>query len=688
MDYELKKNRARAASRKASEDARDIAPLPEVVNPSRKAAAVASFKVFCETYFKDVFYLAWSKIHLAVIQKIERVINQGEIYALAMPRGSGKTTLFQIAVLWAAITGRVEMVVLIAANAKRAGQLLEDLKIWLETNDALFEDFPEVCYPIRRLERVSLRARGQTLNGEPTRIGWKAAELVLPTVRGSAASGACIRTAGTTGSDLRGLSYTRPDGRKVRPSLAFVDDPQTRETAQSATQTDNLEGILKADVLGMAGPGRKIACCVAMTVINQGDVAERLLNRVTNPEFRGERYRLLEAMPSNLDLWDQYRQIREAELQNDGDGSGATAFYRKNREDMDFGAVSSWDERFNADEISAVQHAMNLYFRDEAAFLSEYQNEPPQIDSKIDLLTPEVVLDATRQRGVIPADAHFLTAFIDVHKNLLFWTLCAWDDRFNGCVVDHGVFPRQKRARFTLNDARPTLADATPGAGLEGQIYGGLDKLTNELFDVAYKRDDGVLIELDRLLIDAGWGGQTDTVYQFIKDSPFRSKILPSHGRYVGAKSTPFGEYSLKRGDRVGLHWRIPTSARNSLRRVIIDTNYWKSFIYARLTTAPGDHGRLSLNGTAKENALLLEHLTAEKRTAVEANGRRVDEWSALPDRDNHWFDCLVGSAVAASIQGAKLDAVPISGAPEQRQVVSFADMQRNARRNNGRRRL
>lgn len=680
MDYELKRKRARAASREASEDAREIGPLPLVVNPRRKSAASKSFKKFCETYFGDVFYLRWSDIHLKVIAKIERVVNNGEIYALAMPRGSGKTTLFQIAVLWAAITGRCELVVLIAANASRATQLLEDVKIWLETNDKLAEDFPEVCYPIRRLERVALRARGQLLNGEPTRIGWKASELVLPTVKGSKASGCCVRTAGTKGSDLRGLSYTRPDGRKVRPSLAFVDDPQTRETAQSATQTDNLEKILKADVLGMAGPGRRIACCVAMTVICQGDVAERLLDRAVNPEFRGERYKLLVSPPQNVDLWDQYRQLRENELQNDGDGSKATAFYRKNKKKMDLGAESAWPDRYNDGEISAIQHAMNLRFRDEQAFLSEYQNEPPEIDAKIDVVKTELVLDATRSRGEIPADAHYLTAMVDVHKNLLFWVLCAWSDRFDGWVVDHGTYPKQKRARFTLADARPTLADVAPGAGLEGQVYAGLSALTSELFGASYKREDDSVIELDRMLVDSGW--TTDLVYTFIRESPHRSKIYPSHGRYVGAKSRPFGDYSIKRGDRVGLHWRIPCdSIRNGLRRVLIDTNFWKSFLVARLTTSPGDPGRLSINGTARDNALLLDHLTAEKRTTVESQGRRVDEWSALPDRDNHWLDCLVGAAVGASIQGAKLDAVPIGG-KQEREYVSFAEMQKQARKN------
>jgi len=40
----------------------------------------------------------------------------------------------------------------------------------------------------------------------------------------------------------------------------------------------------------------------------------------------------------------------------------------------------------------------------------------------------------------------------------------------------------------------------------------------------------------------------------------------------------------------------------------------------------------------------------------TEARGRAVDEWKAKPGNpDNHWLDCLVGCAVAASMQGAVL---------------------------------
>ena len=40
----------------------------------------------------------------------------------------------------------------------------------------------------------------------------------------------------------------------------------------------------------------------------------------------------------------------------------------------------------------------------------------------------------------------------------------------------------------------------------------------------------------------------------------------------------------------------------------------------------------------------------------TEGRGRTVDEWKLrVAGLDNHWLDCLVGAAVAASMQGAVL---------------------------------
>ena len=58
-----------------------------------------------------------------------------------------------------------------------------------------------------------------------------------------------------------------------------------------------------------------------------------------------------------------------------------------------------------------------------------------------------------------------------------------------------------------------------------------------------------------------------------------------------------------------------------------------------------------------------------------------MDEWKQRPERgDNHWLDCLVGCAVAASMQGAVLFGTD-GTAPAKRERVSFAAMQRRSRR-------
>ena len=639
----------------------DIGEIPDVVDPERRAKAGQSFRFFCETYFPEVFYLPWSNDHLRVIAKIEKAVRTGGLFAMAMPRGSGKTVLCQTAVVWAALTGAAPFVCLVAASAERGKDLLENVKVWLETNSRLNDDFPEATYPIHCLERIVHRQKGQKYQGEPTRIEWSADKIVLPTIPGSRASGVVISCSGMKGSDIRGQNHARPDGKVVRPQLVMVDDPQTTESAWSPSQSQRREAILAGDVLGMAGPGKKIAGLMACTVIRPDDMADRLLDRDKHPEWQGERTKMVYAFPTNEKLWATYAETRADSLRNDGDGSEATEFYHQHRDEMDAGAIIAWPERHNADELSAIQHAMNLKLRDEGAFFAEYQNEPTVEAEGDEMLSVDEIAAKTNgyRRGEIPLACNHLTMFIDVQGKALFWLIAAWEEAFTGYVVDYGVWPDQRRAYFTLNDVQATLGRATPGAGMEGKIYAGLEKLTIERMGRMYRREGGAEMRIDRCLIDANWGQSTDVVYQFCRQSTFAGTILPSHGKYVGASSVPFSEYKRKRGDRVGHHWRIPnTTGKRQVRHVLVDTNYWKSFVHARLAVAMGDSGCLSLFGRdEKAHRLLADHLTAEYRVQTMARDRTVDEWKLRATRpDNHWLDCLVGCAVAASIQGANLE--------------------------------
>ncbi len=561
---------------------------------------------------------------------------------------------------------------------------LESIKMQFDGNDLLPADFPEVVYPIQSLDGIDNRAGGQPYQGERTHIGWTAKEVVLPTIAESTASGAIIKVGGITGR-IRGMKFKRADGKTVRPSLVVLDDPQTDESARSLSQCANREAILAGAVLGLAGPGKKISGIMPCTVIRPSDMADNILDRDKHPEWNGERTRMVYAFPTDEKLWARYAELRAAGLRDGDGGSAATEFYRQHKGEMDAGAAIAWPERFNHDELSAIQHAMNLRLQDEAAFYAEYQNEPlPAEKADDDLLTADQIATKTNgmQRGEIPIACNHLTLFIDVQQKLLFYLVAAWEEDFTGFVVDYGSYPDQKRPYFTLRDARQTLSTVHQGTGLEGSIYAGLDTLTSDFLGREWKRDDGASLRVERCLIDANWGHSTDVVYQFCRQSAHAAVLMPSHGRFVGASSIPFSEYKRKQGDRVGLNWRIPNvRGKRAVRHVVFDTNWWKSFVQARLAVAMGDRGCLSLFGTSPEtHRLFAEHLTAEYTVKTEGRGRKVDEWKLRPEQsDNHWLDCLVGSAVAASIQGSVLFGMAASPVAT-RHRMKLSDLQRSKR--------
>ena len=684
LDYESVRADAARRSSERSLEGRDIGELPAVENQERKESCRNDFKLFCETYFPEVYQLKWSDDHLRAIAKIQKSVLEGGLFALAMSRGSGKSSLTETAAIWAMLYGHREFVVLVGASESAALEMLDSIKTEFEVNEHIAADFPEVSYPIAKLEGIANRCAGQLYKGERTRITWTANEIVLPTIAGAASSGVIVRVAGITGR-IRGMKYKKPDGRTIRPEFVVIDDPQTSESADSVEQTRKRVRVLAGDILGLAGPGKKIAGIMPCTVIRPGDMAEQILDKTKHPEWNGERCKMIYQFPRNDELWERYADLRADELRECGTFERATEFYREHRAEMDEGAVVSWPDRYNYDEISAIQHAMNLKLTDEAAFWAEYQNEPLPEDLGTDeqLTVDGIVnkLNGHAQRTV-PVSANHVTMFIDVQKTLLFYVVCAWDDDFTGYVIDYGAWPDQRRRYFTLGEANPTLQAKFPRSGLEGCLYGGLKALTEDYLSREFTRDDGAAMRIEKCLVDANWGQSTDVVYQFCRESAFANVIIPSHGKYIGASSKPMSEYKKAVGDRVGHNWRMPNiRGKRVVRHVVFDTNYWKSFVASRLLESMGDRGSLSLWGRSSEaHMLFAEHLTAEYRVKTEGRGRRVEEWKMRPEgADNHWWDGLVGCAVAASMTGCVLegtDVVP-KRKTDARPRVKLSDLRR-----------
>ena len=660
LTYEEKRNAARARNLALATAGRDIGELPDVVDAERKKKCEKDFRLFCETYFPETFTLTWSPDHLKAINRIETAVLRGGLFALAMPRGSGKSSLTEVAAIWSMLYGHREFIVLIGATESAALELLDSLMTELEVNEHLAADFPEVCFPIQQLDGIANRCAGQLYHGERTRITWTSNEIVLPTISGSKASGIVVRVAGITGR-IRGMKYKRPDGRSVRPSLVIIDDPQTSESAGSLEQTRKRVRVLAGDILGLAGPGQKISGIMPCTIIRPGDMADIILNRQTHPDWNGERTKMVYVFPKNTKLWEEYAEIRAEALRTDGNFQKATDFYAEHREEMDEGAQVSWEARCNHDEISALQHAMNLKFQDEQAFAAEYQNDPlPEDVGGEEIMSIDAICQKINglPHNKVPLACDRMTLFIDVQKALLFYVVTAWAENFTGSVIDYGAWPDQHRREFSLADANPTIQSEFPRAGLEGGLYAALTALTDDLLGREWEREDGAVLKIERALIDANWGQSTDLVYEFCRESKFAGIVLPSHGRYVGASSKPMTEYRKQPGDRLGFNWMMPSVAKKrAVRHVIFDSNFWKSFVHARLAVPTGDKGSLTLYGRIPgTHQLLAEHLTAEYRVKTQGRGRTVDEWKLKPEHhDNHWLDCLSGCAVCGSMLGCTL---------------------------------
>lgn len=681
--YEDLSNRANARNLRASRTSRDISPCPDIVDLKRRARCLSSLKTYLETYFPATFTLAWSEDHDRVIEKLEVAIDEGGQLAVAMPRGSGKTSMLERAALQAVLKGKRRFVVLVLANEGLSGQSLGRTKAELEFNDLLNEDFPKVCYPIRKLEGQAKRCVGQLYEQNRTLITWARNRIVLPTMPPpfNEASGAVIHVCGI-GASLRGLLHVDAEGRAFRPDLVLVDDPQDRESARSITQTSERLAILNGDLLGLAGPGKKIAALCACTVVAPNDLADQLLDPQRSPAWQGERCKMVYEWPQRSDLWEEYGLIRAESLREGRRGQDATQFYESHREEMDAGSRVGWPERFEPDELSALQHAFNLRFdRGEAAFGAEYQNEPPDLSPELSALDPVEIASRCSgfQRGVAPPEVEKLTAFIDVGASVLWWMVCGWSEEFSGQIIDYGAWPEQNSRVFLSRNVSPTLEGYYPSTGnAEGAIFAGLAELISKLCGKEWRRSDGASMRISRMPIDSGW--QTKVVRLVTRQHEYRDLLIPSKGVGIGPSQAAISDYHKKPGEKIGDAWILGRAGPDRLRLLRYDTNLWKTRVAGMLTRARGTSGGIELFGDRPiDHEMIASHLSSEypNRETSETKGTSATVWSRRPDRENHWFDCLVGCAVAASVEGLSPLASLGIRREEPRQRVSFRELQR-----------
>jgi len=620
--------------------------LPLSKDVERRARCERSLRQFIIKYFphraRDL-----APVHEALIQDYERAILSKSAlfpmrYAFAAPRSCGKTTIGDIAIIWAVFYGHRNFVLYIGAAGDKGPKRLAALRNEILTNPHLADDFPDIV--------------GWLLNmhgGEPRRappdFPWNADEVRLPNKKIIAARG--IDT-NLTGMNVLG----------ERPDLIIMDDLEDEESVKSEAMTKGIENKIRLIILKLHQQGAPAAYFFICTIRARGCIAARYTDPKTEPEWRGKRYRALAKEPERTDLWDKFAELcrspqvdpatfndtdfaqvavtcaatelnEEAFTELTANHQVALRFYAQNKAAMDAGAEMLDPKRL------PLHLLMYEKWRDPLSFACELQNDPPEDENKKTVQLDVEYILARRvscERGIVPRWAEVVTATVDVGIHVLHWQVDAHrGDRLNA-LVDQGSEETGLNAggEYRMTD----VADVRYGM-VAAAIKGALARL-REKFAKGYMRQDGGWAPVDLAGVDCGGTVQEFAWYQVVQQFANASPgWLPLKGASDWPRTT---------ADRAGGQNWIREAANNPYGRVDCNTMEYKLCVSRAYGVEPRDDAgawragaRILHQQTPK---IYAEHQTSERFVTTADPKKTVGKdmhvgWHKIPGKHNHWWD-------------------------------------------------
>ena len=508
----------------------------EPKNLKRREACKADLERGLRTYFSKAFNRPFCADHRRLIERTQDAYTGGGLYARAMWRGSGKTTIFSCSMLLAILNAFRRFGVVISATERDSRKIMRTQQTHLWQNKLLAEDFPEICNPFIALENNGRRKAGQLYEGKPTLLDWQQDLIVFPSIPPSdlwETSSSVIVTRAITGA-IRGMNHLTASGAVIRPDFILLDDVQTRESARSRIATEERSATIDGDILGLFGGVTKPTAVQACTPIIDGDLACTYLNRQHKPEWQGDTTAMMPVKPARMDLWDQYRALKDDVQRNDGDLLTIARFYADHRADMDAGALLAWPEGPTFGRLSVLQFAMDMFFEKPQAFAAEYQCKPLTLTTLPGLMMNRDQISAKVSGldcGVVSTAAQWIVTFVDPNDAYLFYAVCAFDKGFGGSCIEYGTFPPQRQRHYSKAEANPSIADyyaenpLLAGAAIESLVAAALDEFIEPLMGRTWAKPDGTPLGLSRLLIDEGY--KKGVVRAAIARVKQRADVLP-----------------------------------------------------------------------------------------------------------------------------------------------------------------
>jgi len=643
MSIRDKESSARRAIR--SETAR--IEIPDCINIKRREQALADPERFLRTYFEADFSRPFGRHHRTMIDTIYAKARHGNRQAIAAPRGCGKSTIGKTMVVYLVLAGLVRFPLPIAATSDFAAEFYSDFRNRFQLNQLLYEDFPEVCHPVRELEGAPQRAAKQHIDGALTRIVWTADELSLPYVT---CDNAVCKTYGGVKMTYYGLDAAfrgvNIDGQ--RPDFVLIDDPETEESAASLGQIEKREKTLDRAIDGLAEEGDNLPIAVLTTIQNRYCLSFKLTDRKVRPSYNGIRLGMIIKWPVHMDLWETYIATRHADQEaGDEHGRNAIAYYLDNREVMDFGHEMLTDY-FKPAELddgsqtvySALQFAFNkIATTNMSAYRAEYQNDPEAEEA-----TETMGLTAARVQSRIsplkqresPSSTEARTVAIDLGNRNSHWVDLAWEGNAIGSVIDYGI----------METWYGQQADAK---AVELAIIASLEVWA-----------DDIVSKINPLIafVDSGDGEHTQAAYEFCRrrGAPF----YPSKGY----SSSRFHLPNKQDGKEPFLEAWAHYKPEDKVWLYNVHTEWWKKWVHRSFLTSPFDEATNRNDGTLvlynpeqdkKRHLSFSHHIVAEEEQLVPANGKELKRVWFVKNRNNHWLDATALACAGAGAIGVRL---------------------------------
>lgn len=294
---------------------------------------------FGKTYFPHYLDTAPSELHKYFCHRYPAMINraiatgEGDREADAAPRGNAKSTWTTLILpIWCVVCKKRMFPLIVSETAAQSIDFLSFIKMELETNERLKQDFPEAC-------------------GEGPL--WQAAQIITR-------NGAKVRGVGA-GQKLRGMRH----GSR-RPDLVIADDLENDESVESPDQRKKLEKWFFKALMKIGQPDTVYV--VVGTILHYDSLLSGLLKK---PGWKGRKFKSILKW-SQSKLWEAWEALfSDITIDKEKAEGNADAFFRQHEKEMLKDTEVLWPEREPYYYLAKMRVSEGR-----AYFDSEKQNDP------------------------------------------------------------------------------------------------------------------------------------------------------------------------------------------------------------------------------------------------------------------------------------------------------------------------